>query len=115
MDLRTQFVRAKSWVRSMRLKIHSRFTQDPRARSHAHAHTLRLVLMRAQIPQGNGKGLEFSFSAVVVGVVPLGGGVSSSASLSVAMATFLQGILSSAGISPPSSKVQKKAEEDHAD
>eukprot|EP00752_Nemacystus_decipiens_P018584 g16662.t1 len=53
-----------------------------------------------KIPEGK----CFEFSAMVVGAVPLGGGVSSSASLSVAMATFLQGILSSAGVPPPSSK-----------
>ncbi|CAN0061539.1 unnamed protein product [Ectocarpus fasciculatus] len=53
-----------------------------------------------QVPEG--KRLEFTVT--VVGSVPIGGGVSSSASLSVAMATFLQGVLTSAGVSPPSPK-----------
>ncbi|CAM9994312.1 unnamed protein product, partial [Laminaria digitata] len=53
-----------------------------------------------QVPEG--KRLEFT--AAVVGVVPIGGGVSSSASLSVAMGTFLEGVLSNAGVTPPSPK-----------
>ncbi|CAN0225323.1 unnamed protein product [Ectocarpus sp. 6 AP-2014] len=53
-----------------------------------------------KVPEG--KRLEFT--ATVVGSVPIGGGVSSSASLSVAMATFLQGVLTSAGVTPPSPK-----------
>ncbi|CAM9278091.1 unnamed protein product [Scytosiphon promiscuus] len=54
----------------------------------------------AKVPEG--KRLEFTVT--VVGAVPIGGGVSSSASLTVAMGTFLQGVLSSAGITPPSHK-----------
>ncbi|CAN0422314.1 unnamed protein product [Ascophyllum nodosum] len=49
-----------------------------------------------------GKCLEFT--AVILGAVPIGGGVSSSASLTVATATFLEGILSTEGITPPSPK-----------
>eukprot|EP00904_Undaria_pinnatifida_P000059 jgi/Undpi1/10053/HiC_scaffold_28.g12507.m1 len=54
----------------------------------------------AWVPEG--KRLEFT--AAVVGVVPIGGGVSSSASLSVAMGTFLEGVLSHAGVKQPSPK-----------
>ncbi|CAN0481318.1 unnamed protein product, partial [Hapterophycus canaliculatus] len=42
-----------------------------------------------QVPEG--KRLELTVT--VVGAVPIGGGVSSSASLTVAMGTFLQGVL----------------------
>ncbi|CAM9259891.1 unnamed protein product [Choristocarpus tenellus] len=47
------------------------------------------------------KGMELEFEACVVGTVPIGGGVSSSASLSVAMATFLEGIFAAYGIPHP--------------
>ncbi|CAM9121043.1 unnamed protein product [Ectocarpus sp. 4 AP-2014] len=50
----------------------------------------------------DGKRLEFAVT--VVRSVPIGGGVSSSASLSVAVATFLEGVLASAGVTPPSPK-----------
>ncbi|CAM9311339.1 unnamed protein product [Ectocarpus sp. 12 AP-2014] len=53
-----------------------------------------------KVPEG--KRLEFTVT--VVRSVPIGGGVSSSASLSVAVATFLQGVLTSAGVTPPSPK-----------
>ncbi|CAN0484245.1 unnamed protein product, partial [Discosporangium mesarthrocarpum] len=45
------------------------------------------------------------FDACVVGTVPIGGGVSSSASLSVATATFLEGVLAASGVPLPRSKV----------
>lgn len=51
------------------------------------------------------EGKRLELAVTVVGTVPLGGGVSSSASLAVAMGTFLQGVFSSAGVSPLSSKV----------
>ncbi|CAB1111615.1 unnamed protein product [Ectocarpus sp. CCAP 1310/34] len=53
-----------------------------------------------KVPEG--KRLEFTVT--VVRSVPIGGGVSSSASLSVAVASFLQGVLTSAGVTPPSPK-----------
>lgn len=41
-----------------------------------------------------------------MGAVPIGGGVSSSASLTVSMATFLEGVLSTSGIVPPTIKAR---------
>lgn len=59
-------------------------------------------LGRREIPEGK----TLAFKAIVVSTVPIGGGVSSSASLCVATATFLDGVIENAGVVPPSPKVK---------